>query len=188
MEPEAQDQLTQILRDVAGGDRSALDDLLSAVYNDLRALSARHMEGERANHTLQPTALVHEVWMRLIDQRSVQWRDRAHFLSLASQLMRRILVDHARGRHSAKSGGDLHKLTIQEADAVVDAQEVDLVALDEALAKLADINPVQTRLVEMKFFGGMTIDEIAAVLGMGKRSVDREWACAKAWLFRELTA
>ncbi len=187
METGSAGDLTQILRQVAAGDRAALDGLLVAVYDDLKALSARHMQQEPAGHTLQPTALVHEAYLKLIDQRSVAWRDRAHFFCAASQMMRRVLVDHARGKKSAKRGGDRTRLAIDDDALAADGQDVDLIALDLALVRLTEISELQARVVEMRFFGGMTIAQIAEVLAMGKRSIDREWSCAKAWLYREVT-
>ncbi len=179
--------LTRMLREAASGDRRAVGSLLEAVYDDLRALSARHMRREPAGHTFQATALVHEAYLRLIDQRSATWRDRAHFFAAASQVMRRILVDHARARRSDKRGGAWTRLTLDEVVAAMSGRDVDLVALDEALERLAAISPEQCRIVEMRFFGGLTVPEVAEALGMAKRSVDREWSGAKAWLYRELT-
>jgi RNA polymerase sigma factor (TIGR02999 family) len=175
-------ELTRILRDVAGGRREEADRLLEAVYADLRRLAARHMRAERPDHTLQATALVHEAWMRLIDQRSVEWRDRAHFLAMASNIIRRILVDHARRRRTDKRGGDRQRVAGPEPIADLAATDVDLVGLDDALRDLAELSPQQA----MRFFGGLTIPEIAEVLELGRRTVDREWSCARAWLFEAL--
>jgi len=178
--------ITRIIKDVAAGDRSNVDQLLAVMYEDLHALAARSLRGERADHTLQPTALVHEVYLRLIDQREVSWRDRNHFFALASEMIRRILVDHARAKRAAKRGGDGARLSLDHAEEQADEKGVDLVALDDALRELGEASPQQARVVEMRFFGGLTIEEIAEVLDVGKRTVDREWAHAKAWLFRKL--
>jgi RNA polymerase sigma-70 factor (ECF subfamily) len=166
--------------------RHALNALTDALYADLRELAGRYMRRESSDHTFQPTALVHEAFMRLLDQRQVAWRDRSQFLALASQMMRRILVDHARANQTDKRGGNNPRLALEDADPATPSPEVDLVALDDALQQLASISPLQSRIVEMRFFGGLNIEETAEALGIGKRSVDREWACAKAWLFRAL--
>jgi RNA polymerase sigma factor (TIGR02999 family) len=178
--------MTQLLRHATNGDRTALDALATALYEDLRRLAGRYMQGERPDHTFQPTALVHEAFVRLIDQREVLWRDRAQFFALASRMMRRILVDHARSKGADKRGGDHRRLTIHAVDQATPRPDIDLVALDEAMERLASLSELQARIVELRFFGGLTIDETAQVLDIGKRSVDREWACAKAWLYREL--
>ena len=187
MPPQSADNMTQVLRHATGGDRAALDALAAAVYDDLRRVAGNYMQAEPAGHTLQPTALVHEAFVRLIDQREVPWRDRAQFFALASRMMRRILVDHARGRKADKRGGELQRLTIHDVDHASPGTDVDLIALDQAMVRLAEISEMQSQIVEMRFFGGLTIEEAADVLGIGKRSVDREWACAKAWLYRELS-
>src|SRR5262245_54431418 len=142
------------------------------------------MRQESANHTFQPTALVHEAFVRLIGQREVQWRDRAQFFALASKMMRRILVDHARAKDADKRGGDHHRLSLADVDHLAPQPDLDLVALDDAMERLAAISELQARIVEMRFFGGLTVEETAEVVGIGKRSVDREWACAKAWTDR----
>lgn len=183
-EPSA--ELTSILHDLARGRRDQVDVLLAALYDDLRRLAAYQLKQERGNHTLQATALVHEAWMRLIDQTRVEWRDRAHFLGVASHVIRRILVDHARAHLAEKRGGGRRQfVTTGVIDAAPD-RRLDLLGLDDALRDLAEISAEQAEIVELRFFGGLTIDEVAEVTGIPKRSVDREWACAKAWLFREL--
>jgi RNA polymerase sigma factor (TIGR02999 family) len=180
------ENVTQLLRAAAGGGREELDALLAAVYEDLRVLARRHLAGERAGHTLQPTALVHEAYLRLVDRTSADWSDRVHFFAVASQAFRRILVDHARTRKRRKRGAGRTRLTLHEADAATPRTDVDLLALDEALRLLADIDARQARIVELRYFGGLSIDEVAQVLGMSPRGVDREWSCAKAWLYRQL--
>ena len=186
MSQPSADNMTAVLRQATDGDRVALDALAASLYDDLRRVAGRYMQGEPTGHTLQPTALVHEAFVRLIDQREVPWRDRAQFFALASRMMRRILVDHARGRKADKRGGERQRFTINDMDRASPQPQVDLIALDEALEGLAAISELQSQIVEMRFFGGLTIEEAAEVLGVGKRSVDREWACAKAWLYREL--
>jgi RNA polymerase sigma factor (TIGR02999 family) len=171
---------------IDAGDRGDVDQLLAAMYDDLHALAARSLRGERASHTLQPTALVHEVYLRLIDQREADWRDRSHFYALASEMIRRILVDHARAKRAAKRGGGRAPVSLEHDQPAAAEQELDLAALDEALDELKEASPQQAKIVEMRFFGGLTIEEIAMVLEIGKRSVDREWAHAKAWLYRKL--
>lgn len=179
--------LTHLLL-AANSDRDALEALTRALYDDLRRIAGHQLRHEAPNHTFQPTALVHEAFMRLIGQREVSWRDRAQFLALASKMMRRILVDHARAKDTDKRGGERHRLSLTGVDQAAPQPDLDLVALDDALERLAAISELQARIVEMRFFGGLSIEETAEVVGIGKRSVDREWACAKAWLYRELTA
>ena len=185
---DRRDQLTSVLKDVARGDRSRVDTLLSVLYDDLRRIAQHHLNGERRDHTLEATALVHEAWIRLVRLDQVEWRDRAHFLSYASNMIRRILVDHARAHGALKRGGDRKHLATTGVMASIPDQRVDLIDLDVALRELAEINERQAEIVELRFFGGLTIDEVAEVTGMGKRSVDREWAVARAWLFRALEA
>lgn len=161
--------------------------LMPLVYGELRAIAGRYLSRERADHTLQSTSLVHEAYFRLIDQRRVQWQNRAHFLGIAAQMMRRILVDHARTAHRRKRGGVLPALSLDAAmEASTPAREIDLLALDEALDRLAVIDPQQSRLVELRFFSGLTIEEAAIALGTSPGTVKREWTTARAWLFREM--
>jgi RNA polymerase sigma factor (TIGR02999 family) len=171
----------------AAGSRERLDALLAELYDDLRRLAGRYMGQERAGHTLQATAIVHEAYMRLAAQHATQWADRTQFFALASQMIRRILVDHARSRDAEKRGGGAAPLTLHEPAVDVGADPIDLLALDEALCRLSDIDPKQTQIVELRYFGGLSVDEVARILDKGKRSVDRDWAFAKAWLHRELT-
>lgn len=163
----------------------AVDDFSAALYADLRRLAAAHLRDERANHTLQPTALVHEAYLRLARQH-VHFSDRPQFIAHASSMMRRILVDHARAKHADKRGGAMTQVTLSEAISGGSDNSVDLLALDAAMQRLFRIEPDQARIVELRFFGGLSVGETAAIMNIGKRSVDREWACARAWLFREL--
>src|SRR5262249_55423344 len=156
------------------GDQRALDRVVNTLYEDLHQLAQHFMRAESAGHTLQPTALVHEAYVRLIDQRETAWQDRAHFLAIASQAMRRVLVDHARARKTAKRGGECKTIQLTEAEPDMAAAEVDLILLDDAMHRLAQINPVQARLVEMRYFGGLTIEEASQVLAVPKRTLDRE--------------
>jgi RNA polymerase sigma-70 factor, ECF subfamily len=178
--------VTELLIGSARGDKNALDELFPLVYNELRRLAQIHLGRERPDHTLQPTALVHEAYMRLIDQRQVDWRDRAQFFGLAAQMMRRILVNYAEARNAAKRGGDLARVTLDESVSWDGGREVDLVSLDEALTNLGAIDARQARVVELRFFAGLTIEETAEVLEISPATVKREWAMAKAWLHREL--
>ena len=181
--------VTQLLLGWSVGDRSAGDGLMAAVYDELHRQAARAMGRETPDHTLQATALVSEAYLRLIDQRRVQWRNRAHFFGVAAQLMRRILVDHARGRHAAKRGGGARQLTLGDADSareMPDESGVDVLVLNQALERLATIDPHQARIVELRYFGGMTIEDTAEATGVSPATVKREWAIARAWLRREL--
>jgi RNA polymerase sigma-70 factor, ECF subfamily len=177
--------ITQLLQS-ASKDRRDLDRLLTAIYDDLHRLAQRHMRDERTDHTLQPTALVNEAYLRLIDQRSATWNDRAHFFAVASRVIRRILVDHARADRAAKRGGDRTRIPLVDIDPATEAPDTDVLALDEALEELAQIDPQQAQVVEMRFFGGLTVEEAAAVLMISPRSVDRDWQCARAWLYCRL--
>jgi len=179
-------ELSQLLVAWRGGDQTALDRLTPLVHQELRRLAKHYMRGERPGHTLQATALVNEAYMRLIDYREMQWQNRAHFFAVAAQLMRRVLVDHARSRNYAKRGGIQQRLSLSEADQVADKPDVDLAALDDALKTLAEMNEQQSRIVELRFFGGLTIEETAEVLGISHATVERDWAVARAWLRREI--
>ena len=184
--PDPDIDLTELLRAVSSGERGDLDRLLHALYDDLRRLAVHHMQSERNDHTLQPTALVHEAYLRLIDQRSTDWADRLHFFAMASRIIRRILVDHARGRDALKRGGGRARLELVPEMHVTEGPDVDLVALDEALAELGRIDERQARVVELRFFGGLGIDEVAELLSIGRRSVNRDWQIARAWLHDRL--
>ncbi len=178
--------ITLLLHAAASGDRRDLDALMTAVYQDMRRLAMSHMDQERQNHTLQPTALVHEAYVKLLDQHSTDWKDRLHFFSIASRIIRRILIDHARSTAAAKRGGSITRISIGDHDIGVPQRDIDLLALDEAMTELAQLDEQQARIVELRYFGGCTIEEIAELLDLGKRSVDRKWHAARAWLFERL--
>ena len=185
--------ITQLLRDASGGDRDAFDRLLPLVYDELRQAAHGRLRAERDGHTLNTTALVHETWLRMVDQTRVAWQSRAHFFAVASDAMRRILIDHARRSRAEKRGAGAVTLPLEEAldrpaapAAMPDEQADELIALDEALARLAVFNPQGAKVVQYRFFGGLTSDEIAAVLGTSERSARRAWTVARAWLRREL--
>jgi RNA polymerase sigma factor (TIGR02999 family) len=180
-------QITQLLVRWRAGDQRALDELMPLVYDELHRLAAHYMRGERPGHTLQTSALVNEAYMRLAGHEEIQWQDRAHFFAIAAQAMRRILVDHARRRGNQKRGGDAHKVALDEALIVSADRAADVVALDDALARLAEIAPRKSQLVELRFFGGMSIEETAEVLKVSPGTVMRDWTFAKAWLLREIT-
>jgi len=179
--------ITQLLMDAHRGDHRAADELLPLVYDRLRSLAQELMKQERPGHTLQATALVHEAYLKLVDQQRVQWQDRAHFFAVAAQAIRRILVDHARGHGRVKRGGGRAKVALEEALAGSYDNVIDVVALDEAMSQLAQTHPQHARITEMRFFAGLTIEECAAVLGMSTRTVDRHWRYARAWLYRALS-
>jgi len=181
------EDVTRLLVASSAGDRAAMDRLMPLVYDELRRLAQSYLRHERPGHTLQGTALVHEAYLRLIDQKHVQWQNRAHFFGLASQMIRRILVDHARGHKAAKRGSGAPRLSLDEAIGVPNARDVDLVSLDDALSGLEKIDAEQSRIVELRFFGGLSIDETATVVGASPATVNREWAAARAWLFREMS-
>jgi len=178
--------LTQLLVDWSHGDKAALDKLVPLVDEELRRLAHRYMNRERAGHTLQTTALVNEAFVRLINRSKVDWQNRAHFFGLAAQLMRAILVDHARSHACAKRGGGADKLELDEELVVSQQKASEVLALDDALKELAVIDPEQSRIVELRFFGGLTVEETAEVLHISPATVKREWSTAKAWLYREL--
>lgn len=171
---------------VTDGDRVALNDLLPLIYDELRSLAANYLRRERPGHTLQPTALVHEAYLRLVDQTQVRWQNRAHFFGVAAQMMRRILVNHARDRHAAKRGGGELLLSLDETIDYFAGQDVNLMLLDEALNALARIDEQQSRIVELRFFGGLNIEETAEVVRVSPATVKREWRIAKAWLYGEI--
>ncbi len=178
--------VTQILKRASDGDGSAVNRLMPLVYNELRALAERYLRRERPSHTLQATALVHEAYVRLIRQEDVEWQNRAHFFAVAAQAIRRILVDHARGKQRAKRGGDRERVRLDEDVAVPAERDLDLVALDEALEKLARLHARQARIVELRFFAGLNLKDVATYLGISPRTVDGDWGMARAWLRREL--
>jgi RNA polymerase sigma factor (TIGR02999 family) len=178
--------ITQLLVAWNGGDKSALDQLIPIVYDELRRQASRYLRQERPGHTLQTTALIHEAYLRLVDQKSVQWQNRAQFFGIAAQLMRRILVDHARTRHRAKRGGSAVRVSLSDATAVTKDANLDLVELDQALNRLAEIDPQQGKIVELRFFSGLNVEETAAALNISPATVKRDWSVAKAWLHREI--
>ena len=178
--------MTELLLAWGRGDRSALDELVPVVHQELRRLARLQMRGERDDHTLQTTALVNEAFLRLVNRKNLQWQNRAHFFGIAAQLMRTILVDHARSHASAKRGGGARKLELNEALVVSQQKASEVIALDEALNQLALIDPRQSRIVELRFFGGLTVEEAAEVLDVSPVTIKREWSTAKAWLYREL--
>jgi RNA polymerase sigma factor (TIGR02999 family) len=179
--------VTQLLHNWRNGDSQALERLLPLVYDELRRIASRYMKRERAGHTLQTTALVNEAYLRLVGQQNVAWQDRAHFFAVAAQVMRHLLVDHARSRQYAKRGGNAQRITFDEAAVVSMQRDDNLLALDEALTKLAAIDPRKVKLVELRYFGGLSAEETAVVLGVSEITIKREWLKTKAWLYRELT-
>jgi len=184
-EPAAED-ISTLLRAWSDGDQSALEQLTPVVYDELHRLARRYMKGERSGHSLQTTALVNEAYMRLVDYERMQWQNRAHFFAVSAQLMRRILVEHAR-RHNLKRGGGVQHLSLEEASLVGGDQDADLVALDDAMNGLARIDARKVQVVEMRFFGGLSVEETAEVLKVSPVTVKRDWRAARAWLYRELT-
>ena len=183
---EEQKQISVILKDWSGGNRASADVLLSLVYDELRKIAAQYLRKERSDHTLQPTALVHEAYLKLVDISDISWQDRAHFFAVSSNVMRQILVDYARARLADKRGGAAQRIALEDAISFSNEPDVDLIALDEALKQLAEFDEQQSRLVELRFFGGLTIEETAEVLGISPATVKREWTMAKAWLFRRM--
>jgi RNA polymerase sigma factor (TIGR02999 family) len=179
--------LTAMLRDWSNGDRQAQDQLFRAVYNELHRQAARHLRHENPGLSLQTTDLIHEAYLRLIDQQHVEWQNRLHFFGIAAQVMRRVLVDHARSRQAAKRGGSAIRLPLEEAMAVLPGLDLDFVALDKVLTRLAEIDPQQSQVVELRFFSGLSVEETAKVLDVSERTVKRDWNVAKAWLRRELS-
>lgn len=184
--PAPQQHVTQMLIDWSKGDRDAPARLMPLVYDELRGLARQYLERERSDHTLQATGLVHEAYLRLVDQTTTTWQNRAHFLGVAAQVMRRILVDYARSHRADKRGGGWDKLVFDDALAPTAERSIDLVALDDALKDLLALDPRQSRIVELRFFGGLTNEEVGEVLEVSPRTVKREWRLAKAWLRREI--
>ena len=183
------EDVTRILQEWGAGTDDAHERLMPLVYAELRRLARHYLRKERSGHTLQPTALVHEAYLKLIDQTRVSWQNRAHFYGVAAQLMRRILVDHARAASAEKRGGDATRFALDEAHFQLRQQKsVDLIALDEILRRLARLDPRKSRVVEMRFFGGLREDEIAECLGVSTKTVTRDWKMAKLWLYSELVA
>ena len=187
MSGPSQKQITQMLVDWGNGDQAALEKLTPLVYTELHRLARRYMGRERPGHTLQTSALVNEAYIRLIDWKKIQWQNRAHFFAVSAQLMRRILVDFARTRNYAKRGGALPNVSLDEATVISREKSGDIVALDDALDSLAQLNERQSRVVELRFFGGLSLEEIAEVLKVSVGTVRRDWSLARAWLHRELS-
>lgn len=185
--PHPLGDITQLLIAYSEGDRAALEALLPLVYEELRRIASNYLARERRDHTLQPTALVHETYLRLINQHSVNWRNRAQFYGLAAHMMRRILVNHALAKGAEKRGGCREKVSFDESTVRIGEQNLDLMALDEALSALAELDEERVRLVEMKFFAGMTTKEIAQVMRKSTATVEREWTIARSWLYKTLT-
>src|SRR5215813_6878896 len=179
-------KVSALLADWSNGSEAARDELIPLVYDELRRLAGHHMALERSGHSLQATALVNEAYLRLINQRQVRWQGRAHFFALASRMMRRILVDYARSRHYAKRGGAARRVSLEEAMVVSEGKASDVVALDDALTRLSAIDIRKSRVVELRYFGGLTMEEIAEVLEISEITVRRDWSTAKAWLYREI--
>lgn len=184
----ASPNITQMLREWGDGRREALDELLPHIYAELHRQAARCLRSERRNHSLQTTALVHEAYLKLVDQRDVEWKSRSHFFAIAAQAMRRILVDYAKTRNREKRGGANENMPLEEAFlAAADETNVDLIALDEALARLAAFDPQQEKIVELRYFCGLSLEETAKTLDISRATAARDWDVAKAWLYRELT-
>ena len=184
----SQRQVTQLLLDWSEGDPEALNKLMPLVYQELKRMARYYMRRERAGHTLQTSALVNEAYIRLVDYKKMRWQDRAHFLAVAAQAMRRILVDHARGHTRAKRGGEARRVSLDEAATLADEKAADIVALDLALNNLAEFDPRKSQIVELRYFGGLNIEETAEVVGISPATVKREWNTAKTWLHREVTS
>jgi RNA polymerase sigma-70 factor, ECF subfamily len=181
----SQNQITQMLLAWRAGNTDAVNELFALVYNELRRVAGAYMRSERSNHTLQPTALVNEVYLRLVNQPSIEWQNRAHFFGIAARLMRQVLIEYARAHNADKRGGKQTQIDLDEADLKIE-QNVDLLALDEALKKFETFNTFGCKVVELRFFGGLSQEEIAEVIGVSESTVKREWKMAKAWLLNEL--
>ena len=187
MAHEAPSQVTKLLQDWRAGERSASDALLPLIYDELRRLAHHHLRNERPNHTLQSTALVNEAYLRLVGQNLPKWESRAHFFAIAAQLMRQILVDYARRHRASKRGSGVCMLTLDDAVALPQRKDVDVVALDDALNTLAEVDPRQSRVVELRFFAGLSLEETSEVMGIATATVQRDWTAARAWLHREIS-
>lgn len=181
-------EVTQLLANLRSGENQAHDQLFPIVYNELRKIAANYMRRERNDHTLQATALVHEAYMQLVDQTRVTWQSRAHFFGVAAQLMRRILVDHARTQNALKRGGDAQKISLDDSVGLAAGPPVAFDELDEALNRLQELDPNQAKIIELRFFGGLTVEEVSEVIGSSTATIEREWRMAKAWLHNQLTA
>lgn len=182
----SQHQITQLLVACSKGDQAAFDELMPLVYGELRRMARRYTAGQRVGHTLQTTALIHEAYMKLVGQKEKRWQNRAHFFGVAAQAMRHIMVDYARARHAGKRGGEARTVSFDEAAMVTENRAAEMVALDDALKRLAELAPRQSRVVELRYFGGLNVEETAEVLKVSPETVTRDWRMAKAWLMREL--
>ncbi len=187
MHRDSSNQVTQLLVRWRGGDREALEELMPLVYEELRRLAHHYLRQERADHTLQSTALVHEAYLRLAGQNPPEWQNRAHFFGIAAHVMRQILVEYARGHNAAKRGGNACRLTLDETVELPQPLDVDVVALDKALTELSEFDAQQSRIVELRFFAGLTIEDTSEVLGVSPATVKRDWVTARAWLYRAMT-
>ena len=185
--PTHQHQITQLLAEWSDGNQAALDELYPLVYNELHRLARRYMSRERKGHTLQTTALINEAYVRLVDQKNVHWANRSHFFAISAQIMRRILIDHARRHAYAKRGGGAQQVSLDEALTISSARSSDLLRLDEALKILADMDPRRSQVVELRYFGGLNNEEIAGVLNVSENTVTRDWNMARAWLYQQLS-
>lgn len=180
-------EVTRLLIDWSNGDQAALDQLMPLVYAELRRLAHSYMARERSDHTLQTTALVNEAYLQLVDQKGLHWQNRAHFFGIAARLMRHILVDYARERNCVKRGGEARKVSLEEGAEFSQEKAAEVVSLDDALNTLAEVDPQQSRIVELRFFAGLTVEETAEVLGISPATVKRDWAMAKAWLYHQIS-
>lgn len=178
-------EVTRLLVNWGNGDKAALDNLLPIVYQELKQMARRYLRAESAAHTLQATALVHDAYMRLVDQTRVSWQNRAHFFAIASEMLRRILVDYARARHRQKRGGGMIRVTLHDVHPAK-GDDLDLLELDEALTRLKEIDPKQVKIIELRYFAGLSIEETADIVGVSTATVKREWSMARAWLYREI--
>ncbi len=179
--------VTNLLIELSNGKREVVDQLLPVIYDELKRIAANYLRRERSDHTLQPTALVNEAYMKMIDITQVSWQNKAHFVGVAANQMRRILVDHARNHNAQKRGGEFQILTLNEEIDKADEESADLIALDDALTELTKMDPIKAKIVELRYFGGLTTDETAEVLGVSPITIKRHWKMAKAWLYGELT-
>src|SRR5262245_26693527 len=180
-------QVTELLQAWSNGDQGALDSLFPLIYRELRNLAANHLRRERSNHTLQPTALVNEAYIRLAGWKNIPWHDRLQFYGAASNVMRHILIDYARAQRAVKRGGYRHTVALDDAFAISDSRDVNLVALDDALSTLETMDPQKARIVELRFFGGLSMEETAGLMGISARTANRKWQAARAWLHREIS-
>jgi RNA polymerase sigma factor (TIGR02999 family) len=189
MSDQAPNEITQMLIELTDGNQEVVNQILPHIYDELKRLASSYLRRERVNHTLQPTALVHEAYMKLIDQKRVHWQNRAHFFGIAAQVMRRILMDHARKHQADKRGGEAEKLPIEEEILVVSHEKsAELIALDDALQTLASMDEQKAKIVELRYFGGLSIEETAEVMGVSVPTINRQWRMAKAWLYSQIAA